>query len=285
MNRVTSAEIKDFVSNPSFDEQIICKKNKSWPKISIITPSYNQARFLERTILSVLNQNYLNLEYIIIDGGSTDGSLEIIRKYEKYLSYWISEEDNSMYEAINKGLEVASGDILAYLNSDDLYLPGTIQTVVEYFHKHPKAFLVYGDTDYMDAEGNFMYTYRYPAFKYHRFILLNWSSIPQQSSFWRRGIHDEIGYFNTEFKMAGDFEFFGRVGRHYRIDHVKHVLASQRIHAETLSNMRADINKEEVKRIHKYFAVPSGFIGNCQRVIADLRIKVLNLPLMIKKLL
>ena len=257
--------------------------NKNGTKITIVTPSYNQGRFLERTILNVLDQNYSNLEYIIIDGCSTDNSIEIIKKYATYLSYWISEKDNGMYDAINKGLKIASGSILAYLNSDDIYQPDTIQTVVDYFQKYQETFLVYGDTNYIDAEDNFICTYRYPAFKYARYIQLNWSSIPQQASFWRREVHEKIGYFNSEFKMAGDFEFYARVGKHYRIDHLKQVLASQRIHAETLSCTRSDINKEEVKRIHQYYAVPDGFIGTCRRVIADSQIKFLNLPLMIKK--
>jgi len=259
--------------------------NTNDPKITIITPSYNQGQFLEKTILSVLNQTYPNLEYIIIDGNSTDNSVEIITKYARHLYYWVSEKDGGMYDAINKGLKIASGSILAYLNSDDIYRPNTIRTVAEYFQKHPETSMVYGDTDYIDAKDDFMYAYRYPAFNYRRFMLLNWSSIPQQASFWRRDIHDKLGYFNADFKMAGDFEFYARVGKHYRIDHIKQILAAQRIHAETLSCTRSDVNKEEVKRIHQYFGVPSGFVGNCQRIIANAQIKFLNLSLMMKKLL
>jgi len=209
--------------------------NEKCPLVSIVTPSYNQAQFLESTILSVLNQNYSNFEYIIIDGASTDGSIEIIKKYQKYLAYWVSEKDEGMYDAINKGLKIASGTIFAYLNSDDLYLPNTVQTVVDYFQKHSDISLIYGDCNFIDSEGRFLYTYHFLPFKWKRFIVLNWSSIPQQTTFWRRDIHKKIGYFNPEFKMAGDFEFYARVSKHFRIAHLKRVLAIYRLHKKSLS--------------------------------------------------
>jgi len=259
--------------------------NEKYPLVSIVTPSYNQAQFLEKTILSVLNQNYPSLEYIIIDGGSTNGSIEIIKKYQKYLTYWISEKDEGMYDAINKGLKIASGDFLAYLNSDDLYLPNTVQTVVDYFQSHPDISLIYGDCNFIDSEGRFLYSYHYPAFKWDRFIVLNWSSIPQQATFWRRDIHKKIGYFNPEFKMAGDFEFYARVGKHFQIDHLKKVLATYRLHKKSLSSTWQDKNQEEVERIHQRYGISDGFGTICLRFLVELQIKLLNLPLMIKKLL
>ena len=151
MKKYASQEIKEFVSKPLFDEKVLLNKDPSRPKISIVTPSYNQAEFLERTILSVLNQNYPNLEYIIIDGGSTDSSAEIIKKYERYLTYWVSEPDDGQADAINKGFAKATGDILAWLNSDDLYLPGALLKVKESFQNAGIAFL-YGHSILVDKE-------------------------------------------------------------------------------------------------------------------------------------
>jgi glycosyltransferase involved in cell wall biosynthesis len=116
------------------------------PKLSIVTPSFNQGRFLEETIRSVLDQNYPNLEYLIIDGGSTDETIEVIRRYEDHLAYWVSEKDRGQVHAINKGIERTTGEIFGFINSDDLYLPGTFAAVAEYFESHPGAEWVCGDT-------------------------------------------------------------------------------------------------------------------------------------------
>src|SRR5437773_10669670 len=123
------------------------------PKLSIITPSFNQAQYLEETILSVLQQKYDPLEFIIIDGGSTDGSVEIIRKYESRLAYWVSEKDRGQAHAINKGLQRATGELIAYLNSDDYYSPGALRSVAEFFMVHPDVDLIHGRCAVADAEG------------------------------------------------------------------------------------------------------------------------------------
>src|SRR5512139_1414374 len=126
----------------------------SLPLVSIITPSYNQARFLETTIRSVLDQDYPNLEYLIVDGGSTDGSREIIQRYSDRLAWWVSERDQGQTDAINKGFARARGEILAWLNSDDTYLPGAIQGAVDFLQDHPGVGMVYGDANLIDEQSN-----------------------------------------------------------------------------------------------------------------------------------
>jgi len=152
MKKINSQDIKDFVSKSLFDEKVILNKDSSWPKISIVTPSYNQGEFLERTILSVLNQNYPNLEYIIIDGGSTDGSVEIIKKYEKYLTYWVSEKDKGQSDAMNKGFAIATGEWLTWLNSDDMLFSGILKNVEELINKNRQIRWIAGNIVWINSE-------------------------------------------------------------------------------------------------------------------------------------
>ena len=205
-----SEAIKRFVSKPFFDDTIL-KNDLEYPKISIITPSFNQAQFLERTILSVLNQNYPNLEYIIIDGGSTDGSLEIIRKYEKYLAYWISEPDQGQSHALNKGFEVATGDILGWLNADDLYMPDAFNIVCKALKDHPRTKIVFGDYFNIDAQDEFIckeyaFDFNVCHFLYEGFHL------NAQSMFWRKGVHKRFGKFDEGLHRTMDYDMILRFG-------------------------------------------------------------------------
>jgi len=254
------------------------------PLVTIITPVLNGNTYLDQTIQSIFNQTYDNIEYIIIDGGSTDGSLDIIRKYDDRIDYWLSATDSKMYDAINKGIRVSSGIILAYLNSDDLYYTNTVQRAVAYFQGHPNAELIYGNCDFIGPQGEFLYTYHYPKFRWKTFVLRNTSSIPQPTTFWRKAIHEKIGLFDATLKMCGDFDFFAKAGRCCRIDHVGMNLAKYRVHRGSLTLTQGYINKEEVDIIHKRYLGPNKSYWIFLRYLIELQNKLLNLPVMFKKL-
>jgi len=244
MKKYTSENIKEFISKPLFDEKVILNKDTSWPKISIVTPSYNQAKFLERTILSVLNQNYPNLEYIIIDGGSRDGSVEIIRKYEKYLTYWVSGKDNGQADAINKGLRKAKGEIVAYLNSDDTYCPGTLMEVAHYFRKCPDRKMIYGDYNIIDSQDNIIKYKKEIIFDYN-VLLYGFSYIPQPTVFLKREVFEKIGLFNIELKCTMDLDYWVRVSKEYKIYHIPTYFANFRIHSSSKTWTQRHVFKEE----------------------------------------
>ena len=191
------------------------------PKISIVTPSFNQAEFLEAAIQSILKQEYPNIEYIIIDGGSTDGSVEIIKKYQKYLHFWCSEPDAGQYDAINKGFAHATGDIMAWLNSDDMYCPWALKTVASIMSQLSQVeWLTTLSPVFWDWDG-FCYAvgsiagYSKQAYldgfylPYQYKTALGW--IQQESTFWRRSLWQKVGgSIATEFKLAGDFDLWCR---------------------------------------------------------------------------
>jgi len=187
-----------------------------FPCISIITPSYNQGHFIEETIQSILSQNYPNLEYIIIDGGSTDNTIEVIKKYESQITYWVSEPDRGQTHAINKGLEKATGDILAYLNSDDYYLPGTLHTVAEYFQNHPGTDLLHGRCCYVDAEGEPIGEQFGNLHTFEEIVDL-WGvwwqrrQFVQPEVFWTKRISDRVGKFNESLYFVMDYEYWCRI--------------------------------------------------------------------------
>jgi glycosyltransferase involved in cell wall biosynthesis len=198
------------------------------PKISIITPSYNQARFLEDTIRSVLDQNYPNLEFIIIDGGSTDGSVEIIKRYHDRLFFWESKPDDGQYNAINKGFDKSTGEIMAWLCSDDTYHPGTLNFVGRFFLGNPHVDIILGGWDYIDSRGNVLWT---EYGKYNRKEFLHGvGRVGQPAVFWRRKVYETIGPLSEEFSHWMDGEYFLRMGTKFKFHEVRRVLATYRLH-------------------------------------------------------
>ncbi len=202
----------------------------SRPLVSIVTPSYNQAPFLEATLRSVLDQDYPNIEYIVVDGGSTDGSLEIIQRYAGRLAGWSSEPDKGQTDAINKGFARVRGDVLAWLNSDDVYLPGAVSQAVALLQENPQAGMVYGDASYIDGSGQEIG--RFPARQTdYRRLLQGRVYIPQQAAFFRAELWRRVGPLDASFYFAMDYDLWVRLARLAPLVYTPRLWASFRLHA------------------------------------------------------
>jgi len=205
--------------------------------VSIITPSYNQARYLEITIQSVLAQDYPRIEYIVIDGASTDGSIEIIQKYETRLAYWISEKDKGQADAINKGIARAKGDIIAWLNSDDYYLPNTISSAVKVFDENPDVAMTYGDMLAVDEHGKTINILKYKQLSLED--LLCFQIIGQPAVFFRREAYEKTGGLDTTFHFLLDHHLWIRIAEQGKILHIPQTWATARYHAEAKNRAKA----------------------------------------------
>ena len=240
------------------------------PKISIITPSFNQGSYLEETITSVLEQNYPALEYIVIDGGSIDNSQDIINKYENRLSYSISEKDKGQSDAINKGFRKATGDIIAWLNSDDMYFPNTLQTVASIFNDNPEINLIYGDVEQFYDNGKTEY---YAVKDFESLDFLSRVSIHQPSVFWRKKILKETGLLDETLHYLMDYDLWMRIFFNYKTLKVNKLLSRFRIHQQSKTNNNAPALYLDYRKVFSRFIHSYSYLEN-ESILKSLNIYV-----------
>ena len=244
----------------------VMPNGKPWPKISIVTPSYNQGQFLEETIRSVLLQNYPNIEYIIMDGGSTDNSVEIIKKYEPWLTYWVSEKDNGQADAIYRGFERATEDIIAWINSDDFYLPGAISNAVRSLINNSNSSLVVGSSYHLSPESKYVRKY-YGFSQSFDSLLLNGMHFCQPACFWKRDKFFALGGFNRNLRFCFDYDMFLRFRKDGQFAITLHPTAVFRWHEESKSSTIADVAQKENVYLRGSYGYPEG--TDCSKIIAE----------------
>ncbi len=226
----------------------------NFPRVSIVTPSYNQVNFLENTLTSVLEQGYPNLEYMVMDGGSTDGSVEIIRKYAKYLAYWQSQPDGGQVDAINAGFRKATGEILAFLNSDDFLLLGAIQHMVALHEQYPQAAGWVGG-GYGIAQDGYIIQIRLPPAKLEHVELANWEEnwFYQPACFFSAVIARQVGLFNPNYQNAFDFDFWMKISRLGRLIPTSRIISAATVHPDAKTQKYMTRMYEEVQDIQRAF--------------------------------
>jgi glycosyltransferase involved in cell wall biosynthesis len=219
------------------------------PLVSVVTPTFNQARFLERTILSVLDQDYPRIEYIIVDGGSTDGSLDILKKHASRLAWWVSEPDAGQTDALNKGFAHAQGDILAWLNSDDTWLPAATSAAVRAFQQDHGSGLIYGAANYIDADDRILG--RFPSAQTnYQLLRQGYVHIPQQAAFFRAHLWRQVGPLDPSMYFAMDYDLWLRLARHAPVHYVPEIWANFRLHDQGKTIASDERCWPEMLRIH-----------------------------------
>ena len=236
-------------------------ESEALPLVTVITPSFNQARFIRATIESVLSQDYPNIEYIIVDGGSTDGTSGVVAPYSNRLTF-ISEKDRGQADAINKGLRMASGSIVAYLNSDDLFLPGAVSAAVAALAANPELGAVYGEGYRIDADGNVIARFEVTE-EFNLWKLVNVSDyILQQTVFWRRSVFDTIGFFDLDLHYGLDWEILMRTGKRYVMEYIPQFMGCLREYPEAKTSAGGAQRFREIARIlraHSSYRFPPAY--------------------------
>jgi len=240
----------------------------AWPKISLVIPSYNQGRFIEETLRSLIDQHYPNLELIVIDGGSNDASVEIIRRYADYMAYWVSEPDQGQTHALIKGFQRSTGEIQGWLCSDDLHEQWTLCEVAQFFEEHPTAQVVYGDSSWIDIDGRPIRPKREHAFS--RFIwTYDYNYIPQPSTFWRRDLYERVGGLDLTFNLAMDADLWIRFADVTKFYHVRRYWSRMRFYAAQKNQRfraQSDIEDHLIRR--RYIGDEPAYSLKAKKVIA-----------------
>ena len=239
------------------------------PSISVVTPSFNQGRFLEKTIQSVLAQNIIGLEYMIVDGGSTDQTMRILRKFEGSLR-WVSERDEGQADAVNKGINATKGDIIGWINSDDIYYPGALSVVQAFFMKHDEIDVLYGEGNHIDGEGRVIE--RYPTLPWSFEHLKRRCFLCQPAVFFRRKVLDRHGFLNPRLQYCLDYEFWLRLARHgARFCQIRKILAATRLHPETKTlGVRMRVIDETLAMLRDQLGrVPEDWLLSYARVVLN----------------
>lgn len=227
------------------------------PLVTIVTPSYNQARFLEQTMRSVLEQDYPNIEYMVADGGSTDGSVDIIKKYSDRLKWWVSEKDNGQAEAINKGFARAKGEITAWVNSDDYYMPGAVSSAVKAFSDHPEAGFVYGNVQVVDKDEKILNQLTYGNWGLKD--LLSFHIIGQPAVFIRRSLLEKVGYLDQTYHCLLDHHLWIRLAEQSGMAYIPSLWASAHYHEDCKNLAIASEFGREAKRMVQWMQASPQF--------------------------